>query len=655
MSGSSKKLLHAAAGNAGSDPLYVEDVFSTFLYQGTESSQDIDNNIDLSTEGGLVWIKNRDATDSHILTDTARGVTKIVSADTTAQEATDTDTLTAFNDDGFTIGADAKVNTDAEDYVSWTFRKAEKFFDIVTYTGTGSERTVSHNLGSVPRIMIIKRTNGTGGWWIYSKDWVDANSSLGVALNLSNSDAGLTGYDTDFFWGANPTNSVFSVGTYGEVNGNNNTYVAYLFASDAGGFGDDEDENIIKCGTYTGNANATGPEIDLGFEPQWIYAKAASASGVHGIVDVMRGMPVGGSEGDLILFPDNSGVEINQINLAPTATGFKLEDDGTFLNQNNVVYIYMAIRRPMKTPTAGTEVFNTLAYTGNGASTRNYDIGITVDAVFQACRSDTNDDKKALSARVTQGKALQTTAVSAVEYDVNYDFDFQTGVRQTGADTKINQNSETFFMHGFKRAPGFFDIVAYQGNSSANRTIAHNLGVIPELSIYKHRYGGDDAWWIHTAETAVTESFLFANAGAVRTNQSYWNTRPTASVFTVQATSAVNGNYPYISYHWATLEGVSKVGKYTGTGNDVDVDCGFAAGARFLLIKRINGSGAWFLWDSARGIIAGNDPSIVMNTSAAEVTDTDYIDPLAAGFTVTASAPDALNVNNGTYLFLAIA
>ena len=94
---------------------------------------------------------------------------------------------------------------------------------------------------------------------------------------------------------------------------------------------------------------------------------------------------------------------------------------------------------------------------------------------------------------------------------------------------------------------------------------------------------------------------------------------------------------------------------YSGTGSNVDVDCGFTAGARFVLIKRTDNTGDWYVWDSTRGIVSGNDPYLLMNSIAAEVTNTDYIDPLNAGFTVTSSAPAELNANGGTYLFLAIA
>ena len=118
---------------------------------------------------------------------------------------------------------------------------------------------------------------------------------------------------------------------------------------------------------------------------------------------------------------------------------------------------------------------------------------------------------------------------------------------------------------------------------------------------------------------------------------------------------------PHVGYLFASLDKISKIGRYTGTGNNINVDCGFIAGARFVMIKRTDTEIAgvagtnWYYWDSVRGIVAGNDPYMMINRTEAQVTNTDYIDPLNAGFTVTASASASLNASGGTYLFLAIA
>ena len=110
-----------------------------------------------------------------------------------------------------------------------------------------------------------------------------------------------------------------------------------------------------------------------------------------------------------------------------------------------------------------------------------------------------------------------------------------------------------------------------------------------------------------------------------------------------------------LSYLFATLAGISKVGNYTGTGADLNVDCGFTGGARFILIKRTDSTGDWYYWDSVRGISAGNDPYLLLNSAAAEVTNTDYIDPLNSGFIATTNGSSTINASGGTYIFLAIA
>lgn len=676
---SNKKLLQAAAGNAG-ESLYVEDVFSTNVYTGNGSTQTITNGIDLAGEGGLVWTKRRSGSLNHFLVTTDIATNQYLSTDLTSASGTTTTLLTPASD-GFAFSSNTLVNANTASQVAWTFRKAEKFFDVVTYTGTGSERTVSHNLGAVPRIMIIKKTNGTGGWWVYSKDWVDANSgSLGVALNLSNGDAGLTGYDTDFFWGANPTDSVFSVGTYNGTNGNTDTFVAYLFASDAGGFGDDGDENIIKCGSYTGNGSADGPTIDCGFEPQWLLIRNTSNGGNWVLMDAMRGMPVGDEAA--VLVPNASGAESGYANLWGVdlqATGFKVNVSQIQINESGGTMIYIAIRRPMKTPEAGTEVFQTVTYTGNGSTTdREIDSGkswktdlhihwnrtygafnagaSTVSApVFDSLRGyESSSTSSSVNGLATFSSAAEASTVSGIGFKNFPDF---TVNYTSGNMNEVNINMLAW---QFKRATGFMDVVAYSGDGAV-RTVPHNLGVVPELMIVKKRNAVKN-WYVYSAADSTkylylngTNAFVTGSAEQIFGNDST-TVAPTSSVFSLGSQAAVNGSGDtFINYLFASVAGVSKVGSYTGTGSDLNVDCGFSAGARFILIKRTDSTGDWYVWDSERGIVAGNDPYLLINSSAAEVTNTDYIDPLSSGFTVTSSAPAGLNASGGSYIFLAIA
>jgi hypothetical protein len=217
-----------------------------------------------------------------------------------------------------------------------------------------------------------------------------------------------------------------------------------------------------------------------------------------------------------------------------------------------------------------------------------------------------------------------------------------------------SNSAYSYINHCFKRAPGFFDVVCDTGTGSAH-TITHNLGVVPELMIRKKRSAADA--WIVYANNDNTDYLVLNTTAATVDDITMWNdTSPTSSVFTVGTNDDVNGNTAtFVTYLFATLAGVSKVGSYTGTGTTLQIDCGFTGGARFVLIKRTDSTGDWYVWDTARGIVSGNDPYLLLNSTAAEVTNTDYVDTYSAGFELSSTAPAALNANGGTFIFLAIA
>jgi hypothetical protein len=646
------KALTAAAGNAG-ESLYAEDVFSTYLYDGTGAAHTITNGIDLSGEGGLTWIKARDIGYSHQLFDTERGATKQLYSNTTGGETTAATSFTSFNSDGFSLGALNGVNNPSQTFASWTFRKAEKFFDVVTYTGTGDAapgQTVAHNLGSTPGFIIIKRTDSASDWSCYH----NGLTSSDYYLRLNNTTA--ENEDGTVFPSA-PTDSNFYVRA-DRVNASGGTFVAYLFASDAGGFGDDGSENIIKCGSYTGSGD-TAPyvvSVDLGFEPQWLLVKNVTTGGGGKnwlLVDTMRGFHATGADKELR--PNTSDADNDSSAFNVTSTGFSSGSGGEPNIQGNT-YIYIAIRRPMKTPESGTEVFDPIAYTGN-ASTRIIGTNFAIDTHLNIVREAGSSNL--IASRLTGAYPLETRTTDAQQtvYSDYLGFDNQTGIEfKTGtAYTQYNSSARTYVSYNFKRATGFMDVVAYTGTGS-NATINHNLGVAPELMIVKRRNSA--RVWAVWASGIDIDDYLTLNGNAGVATFGLWqSTLPTATQITLGTDASVNGSGDtYIAYLFATLAGVSKVGSYTGTGADLNVDCGFSAGARFILIKRTDSTGDWYVWDSARGIVAGNDPYRTLNTEDAEVTNTDYIDPLSSGFTVTSGASfDGLNNSGGNYIFLAIA
>lgn len=644
------KALQAAAGNAGV-ATYIEDVFSTYLYTGNGSTKTITNNIDLDGEGGMVWIKSRSAATDHQVFDTLRGATYELITNSSAAQVADADTLTAFNSNGFSLGADATINTSSSTYVSWTFRKAPKFFDIVTYSGTGSATTVAHSLGAVPGCIMVKRTDSTGDWQVYHRSNTANPETDYLVLNST----AATVDDSTRWNDTAPTSAVFSVGTDATVNASGGTYVAYLFAHNAGGFGADGTENVISCGSYTGNGSTNGPEINLGFEPQWVYAKRTDSTGSHAILDVMRGMPVGGTDGDLILFPNTSDAELNQKNIAPTPTGFKLEDDGSFLNQSGATYIYIAIRRgPMKTPEAGTTVFNPITYTT--ATDTNYDTGLSyVDFTLQKRRTSSAQPGVVYD-RLRGGAYRFLTSATTIELsDTNSWANLwdQMGLIRSSSITPGSEWAGEQVLYGFRRAPGFMDVVCYTGTGSAT-TVTHNLGVAPELMLVKCRSNANDCAVYYGDNT---DYLLLNSTAATADDSTYWNdTSPTSSVFSIGTNTDVNtSSYTYVAYLFATVAGVSKVGSYTGNGTNQTINCGFSAGARFVLIKRTDSTGDWYFWDSARGIVAGNDPHMSLNTTDVEVTTDDSVDADSSGFIVNQDAATNVNVSSATYIYLAIA
>lgn len=637
------KALQGAATAA--EKIYIESVFSTFLYTGNGSTQTITNGIDLSGKGGLVWIKGRQTAFSHIFVDTTRGATKFLSSNNTTSEQTAPNTVPSFSSTGFTAGTDNQVNLSGDNFASWTFRKAEKFFDVVTYTGTGSARTVAHNLGSVPGTIIIKRTDSTDDWLVYHR-------SVGATKGLYLNDTSAEITASTFFNNTEPTSTVFTVGTNTKGNASGGTYVAYLFAHDAGGFGDSGNESVVSCGSYTGNGSTSGPTVTLGWEPQWLLFKRTDGITQWFMHDNMREMSLTNTA---YLNAADSAAEAlfgsALYRLLPN--GFQLNTNNANFNASGGTYIYIAIRRgPMKTPTDATKVFSANTWTGTG-TTQQITTGFFPDACLTIDRNKNATNLNYLFDNLRGVNVESYTNSTAAEGADSGKAFTMTGLSNNSGN--LNSTLGVYVGEFFRRAPGFFDVVAYTGTSSA-RTVNHNLGVVPELMIVKRR-NGSDSWLVYSASSGNTQKLVLNTTAGLSTDSCWNNTSPTSSVFSVGAggSGTNDSGDTYIAYLFASCPGVSKVGSYTGTGTTLSVDCGFTAGSRLVLIKRTDSTGSWYIWDSARGIVSGDDSYLLLNSDAAEVTNTDYIDPLSSGFQITSTAPAEINASGGSYIFLSVA
>jgi len=649
-----RDLLMSTSG-ASTPATYVDDIFSTYLYTGTGAAQSIVNNIDL-TKGGLTWIKSRSAATNNNLFDTVQGATKLTHSNTTAATVTDANSLTAFSSTGFTLGTGStsgnEVNVSGATYASWTFRKQPKFFDVVTYTGTGSNTTISHSLGSVPGMIIVKRTNAAGNWQVYHNSLTSAAYS--IQLNLTAAQA-----SAPTIWNSTaPTSSVFSVGTDATVNNSGDTYVAYIFASNAGGFGASGTDSAIACGSYTGTGSA-GNFVSLGWEPQYVMIKDASSTFGWYIQDVMRGMSNTGEE---FLFANTAGAATNSPSnyITPNATGFTVNSAASGFNASGDNFIYMAIRRPMKVPTDATTVFSPNVYTP--ASPQTVTTNFASDLLLSADNAKSFGGSTYVVDRLrgdsqTLAKFLDTTstAAEATNSGNGWGFDNNTAIVDNIWGTVIGCTQPVTYWN-FRRAPTFFDEVCYTGTGSAT-TQTHNLNVVPEMIIVKCR-SASNAWWVYHSTTGNTKYSVLNSTAIPTTSSTAWNnTTPTSSVFSIGTGAPVNTSAAtYVAYLFATCAGVSKVGSFTGTGGTQSIACGFGSGgARFVLIKRTDSTGDWYCFDSANGLTSSSSPYLKWNSTAAQTTGNNGCYASSGGFTLTSSASATVNVNGGSYIFLAIA
>jgi len=647
----------SAAGAGGGGPTDVDDVFSTYLYDGTGSNLTITNGIDLSGEGGLVWFKQRNATRDHGLFDTARGQGKYLVANDINVEATTTTMLTAFNSNGFTLGGGgAIVNNGSGTYVSWTFRKAKKFFDVVTWTGNGvNGRTISHNLGSTPGMILVKSTSGSDGWITYHRG-MDASSPQNYAMFMN-----LTGgRTTETYWNNTaPTSTGFTVSNNVKLNGGSGqTYVAYLFAHNDGDgeFGPDGDQDIIKCGSYTGNS-ADARTIDLGFEASWILVKRQDGATDWWIVDDMRGLFARQQTGRY-LEANTANSDANQGKFWADSQGFAV-DAGDY-NTGGENYIYMAIRRgSLNIPENATDVFDVDQYTGGQAvNTKFNSAGFPADMLIHLHKIDNVENN--LATKLLDKLLVPNSTAAAANTDYaswENNNGWVTGESTAGNTWRLASGANNHIVYAWKRAPSYFDVVSYIGTGS-NRTVTHNLGVAPEMMWIKALISGGYDWMVYHKDVPSPNSkMLKLNETGVGIDRTALlnNTAPAATQFTVGTDVLTNNNTTrYIAYLFATAPGVSKVGSYTGTGSDQNIDCGFSSGARFVLIKNASASDNWPIFDSTRGIVAGNDFHLSLNNPHNEANNADYIDPHSSGFAVVGN-DIMVNASGNTYIFYAIA
>ena len=302
--------------------------FKCHLYTGTGSSNaqtfaDTDTNM----QPDMVWIKSRSDAFNHMLYDSVRGVTKHLKPDSTAAEATDANSLTAFGSDGFTVGSNSDINNSSDTYVAWCWKEsATAGLDIISFTGNATARNISHNLSAIPEVIIIKNYSSSSSYWTsYHKPVGNTGE-----LYLNSTDG--AGGSVASWNSTTPDSSNFRLGANTGVNGSGNSIIAYVFAPKQG---------FSKFGSYTGNGNANGTFVYTGFRPAYVICKNTSGTGQWGIKTAKSQVYNGA---DVTLFANSTGAESafsdNKVDLL--SNGFKILTASSDFNTSGSTYIYMA-------------------------------------------------------------------------------------------------------------------------------------------------------------------------------------------------------------------------------------------------------------------------------------------------------------------------
>jgi len=332
-----------------------------YVGNGTDDrAMTFDGNSDMQPDWFLT--KRYDSGSDHWdIQDTCRGLVdgsgdgvSLYPASTNAENS-DTGKVKTATSDGFTLGVNNQNNGNSKNYVcmAWNCNagtnesavtesgnnpgntrqtNATAGFSMIRYVGTGAAGTIAHGLGVKPELIIVKN-RGSGGWSWYLYHGANTSAPETDQLYWNNDDGTL---DDSARWNDTaPTTSVFTVGTNGGVNANDNNYMSYVFAGIKG---------YSKFGSYVGNGNANGPKIYTGFKPALVMFKRTSGSADWGLMNWRTAPRNDENTNDMAnqLETSSNDGHSNQVDFWFQSDGFKLDGSGNFSNAAGETYVYMA-------------------------------------------------------------------------------------------------------------------------------------------------------------------------------------------------------------------------------------------------------------------------------------------------------------------------
>ena len=502
----------------------------------------------------------------------------------------------------------------------------------------GCERSNSGSLGSFVdgKVSNLRVVKGTA---LYTSSFIPPNKPL---ENISNTE--LLCCNSNTATGATVTPSTINAsGTpTGEVD-------SPFVDPDGLVFGDNQEE-IIKCGSFVVNASGTA-SVHLGWEPQWWLWKKVNSNGGWGCYDAMRGVVTG--DNDHYLEFHNTNDENNTDVLTFTPTGVECVN---LTPHANATFIFMAVRRPDgyvgKPAEAGTSVFNVVA--GTSSANPTFISGFPVDFMMQRKIAQTQDWYTGL--RLTGDKNMRandTIAETTSGSSSTWRWDYSEGWHEYTADQTANRS----WM--WKRHAGF-DVVAVKpkGPGSAGETIRHDMGKVPEMIWAKTR-AQNSSWSVYhkglNGGTNPEQYRLKLDSDELQQNTGYaWNNEaPNAATFRV---GGWYDNQDSIFMLFSSVEGISKCGYYTGSSSGPVITLGFKP--RLIIIKRTDSTGHWCIYDTTRGLGGTGIDDIVMfiNDTGAQISGYDYFDMVGSGTTAGFQHirnDSSLNSNGGKYIYYA--
>ena len=612
----------AAAAGGANEGLYIDEIFNTTVFHGTGySNRAITTGLDMSGEGGLILGKKRTGVKDWYSTSTDSAANVNLQPNTTAAQATNTEIFKSFTSTGFTVGSDAAINDDGQDFKTYSWRKAPGFFDIVTYAGNNTNRDIAHSLGTNVGMMWIRPVDGVSNWYVWHKHMGDTSSDQkDYYLRLSTANSRTAGNSTT--WHQNPTSTHFSVGSGNTLNASGYNYVCYLFADSSDEFGKDGDASVVKTGVYTGagDSNTSAQSIDLGWTPQFVLIKNITDNNNYS---------------DWVVFDSQSQQSMSTHAVGNRSYWNKLSDDDAevstkklgfynkgfhihkylerHVNTENKKFIYYAIRKVDgvvgKPLDDGRNAFHLDGGTGGTGwpdkpyfhNQRSYNVpanyGWPVAAAWVKKISSGVQDWN------NSGRSLATYGFTGMNTDDNvesistFSFDFKDGFGQNG-----NWNSDYVgFM--WREHKGFSEQVYFGTGSSQN--VNHWLGIKPEI-IFTKQIDDDSRDWICYHKNMSTSQYGLVNektSSVVSSDASCFGSGDpfTDTTFTVNTSNHTNeSGKTYWCQLWASVPGISKCGTFTGSSSTFDVTLGFQP--RFMWVKNItDDEKGWMIFNTVGG------------------------------------------------------